>query len=91
MDIEGLGDKIIDQLVDSGLVTGIPDLYRLTLEQLTELERMGKKSAQNLLDGLASQQTARPGASPGRAGHPARRRQRGRPARPANSATSTRS
>lgn len=52
MDIEGLGVKIIDQLVDSGLVNGIPDLYRLTLEQLLELERMGEKSAQNLLDGL---------------------------------------
>lgn len=53
MDIEGLGEKIIDQLVDSGLVRGIPDIYRLTLDQLTALERMGKKSAQNLLDGIA--------------------------------------
>ncbi len=52
MDIEGLGEKIIDQLVDGGLVKHIPDLYRLTLEQLVDLERMGKKSAQNLLDGL---------------------------------------
>ncbi len=52
MDIEGLGIKIIDQLVDSGLVNGIPDLYRLTMEQLLELERMGEKSAQNLLAGL---------------------------------------
>ncbi len=54
MDIEGLGIKIIDQLVDSGLVSSIPDLYRLTLPQLLELERMGEKSAQNLLDGLAA-------------------------------------
>jgi DNA ligase (NAD+) len=54
MDIEGLGVKIIDQLADSGLVNGIPDLYRLTLEQLLELERMGEKSAQNLLAGLAA-------------------------------------
>lgn len=52
MDIEGLGIKIIDQLVDSGLVNSIPDLYRLTLEQLLDMERMGEKSAQNLLDGL---------------------------------------
>ena len=52
MDVEGLGEAIIDQLVDSGLVRSIPDLYRLTLEQLVELERMGEKSAQNLLDGL---------------------------------------
>lgn len=52
MDIEGLGVEIIDQLVDSGLVRGIPDLYRLTKEDLVELERMGDKSAQNLLDGI---------------------------------------
>src|SRR5262249_45357987 len=52
MDVEGLGVKIIDQLVDSGLVKSIPDLYRLNLGQLVELERMGEKSAQNLLDGL---------------------------------------
>lgn len=52
MDIEGLGNALIDQLVDTGLVANIPDLYRLRLEQLADLERMGKKSAQNLLDGL---------------------------------------
>jgi DNA ligase (NAD+) len=50
MDIEGLGDALIDQLVDNGLVRSIPDLYRLTEDQLVELERMGKKSAQNLLE-----------------------------------------
>jgi DNA ligase (NAD+) len=52
MDIEGLGDAIIDQLVDSGLVRSLPDVYSLTLDQLLGLERMGKKSAQNLLDGI---------------------------------------
>jgi DNA ligase (NAD+) len=52
MDIEGLGDVLVDQLVDKGLVRSIPDLYRLGLEPLVELERMGKKSAQNLLDGI---------------------------------------
>jgi DNA ligase (NAD+) len=52
MDVEGLGVEIINQLVDNGLVRSIPDLYRLTKEQLLELERMGDKSAQNLLDGL---------------------------------------
>src|SRR5205085_4740147 len=57
MDIEGLGTALIDQLVDTGLVRSIPDLYRLTLEQLVELERMGKKSAQNLLDGIAASKT----------------------------------
>jgi DNA ligase (NAD+) len=54
MDIEGLGTAIIDQLVDTGLVRWIPDLYRLALEPLVELERMGRKSAQNLLDGIAA-------------------------------------
>ncbi len=54
MDIEGLGESIIDQIVDAGLVKSIPDLYRLTLEPLVDLERMGKKSAQNLLDGIAA-------------------------------------
>ena len=54
MDIDGLGEKIIEQLVDAKLVGSIPDLYRLTLEQLVALERMGKKSAQNLLDGIAA-------------------------------------
>ena len=54
MDIEGLGEKIIDQLVDSGLVRGIPDIYRLSLDRLMQLERMGEKSAKNLLDGIAA-------------------------------------
>jgi DNA ligase (NAD+) len=57
MDIEGLGEKIVDQLVDAGLVGTIPDLYRLTQEQLLELERMGEKSAQNLLAGIAASTT----------------------------------
>jgi DNA ligase (NAD+) len=52
MDIEGLGEAIIEQLVDQSLVNTIPDLYDLTLDQLLELERMGKKSAQNLLEGI---------------------------------------
>jgi DNA ligase (NAD+) len=52
MDIEGLGDKLVDQLVDSGLVQTLPDLYRLTLAQLSGLDRMADKSAQNLLDAL---------------------------------------
>jgi DNA ligase (NAD+) len=52
MDIEGLGSALVDQLVDSGLVKSIPQVYDLTLEQLIELERMGKKSAENLLKGI---------------------------------------
>lgn len=52
MDIEGLGDKLVDQLVESGQVKGYGDLYRLSLEQLTDLERMGRKSSENLLEGI---------------------------------------
>ena len=52
MDIEGLGQAIIDQLVTAGMVKGLPDLYRLEHDPLADLERMGEKSAQNLLDGL---------------------------------------
>lgn len=52
MDIEGLGDKLVDQLVASGLVKNVADLYRLTVEQVTGLERMGKKSAENLVAGV---------------------------------------
>ena len=49
MDIEGLGSKLVVQLVESGLVQSIADLYKLNREQLIELERMGDKSADNLL------------------------------------------
>lgn len=52
MDIQGFGSKLIDQLVDQGLVQTPADLYRLTQEQLIGLERMGEKSAQNLLKAL---------------------------------------
>ena len=52
MDIEGLGDKLVEQLVDAGLIATLPALYRLDLAQLIGLERMGEKSAQNLLEGL---------------------------------------
>jgi DNA ligase (NAD+) len=50
MNIDGLGDKIVDQLVDKGLVKDYADLYELKLNDVAELERMAEKSAQNLLD-----------------------------------------
>ena len=53
MDIEGLGEKLIEQLVEQGLVHDVADLYALTKEQLAGLERMAEKSAQKLLDALA--------------------------------------
>jgi DNA ligase (NAD+) len=49
MDIDGLGEALVDQLVDRGLVKSIADLYELKLEQLVELERMGEKSASKIL------------------------------------------
>jgi DNA ligase (NAD+) len=52
MNIDGLGTEVIDQLVDVGLVKSIPDLYRLTAEQVAGLERMGEKSAATLIAGL---------------------------------------
>ncbi len=54
MDIEGLGDKLVEQLVDAGVVSTLPGLYQLTLEQLLALDRMGEKSASNLLAALAA-------------------------------------
>jgi len=50
MNIDGLGDALVDQLVDKGMVHDVADLYNLTHQQLADLERMGDKSAQNLLD-----------------------------------------
>jgi DNA ligase (NAD+) len=49
MDIDGLGEVLVDQLVDKGLVRSVADVYALTESKLLELERVGKKSAQNLL------------------------------------------
>lgn len=48
LDIEGLGDKLVDQLVKTNLVRSIPDLYRLDVPTLADLDRMGEKSAENL-------------------------------------------
>jgi DNA ligase (NAD+) len=58
LDIEGLGEKLIDQLVERGLVRDIADLYRLTRADLVALERMGAKSAQNLFDAFERSKTA---------------------------------
>lgn len=49
MDIEGLGDKVIEQLIDQGLVKTLTDLYQLKLNDIVQLERLGEKSAKNLL------------------------------------------
>ncbi len=52
MDIEGVGEMLIDALCDQKLITGLSDLYHLEKEALSNLERMGGKSAQNVIDGL---------------------------------------
>jgi DNA ligase (NAD+) len=52
MDIEGLGPAVVESLVNAQLVKTPADLYQLTVEQISELERMGKKSAQNLVNAL---------------------------------------
>ncbi len=52
MDIEGLGEKLVDQLVDARIIHGLPDLYRLGLSSLAGLDRMAEKSAGNLLEAL---------------------------------------
>lgn len=52
MDIEGLGEKLTEQLVDKGLVKNISDIYYLTKDQIAALERMADKSAQNIMDAI---------------------------------------
>ncbi len=61
MDIDGMGEALVSQLVDSGLVKNVADLYRLKLADLVELERMGEKSAEKLLANIeASRQRPLP-------------------------------
>ncbi|MFW5450420.1 MAG: NAD-dependent DNA ligase LigA [Methylophagaceae bacterium] len=58
MDVDGLGDKLVEQLVDEGLISDVADLFQLTVEQLSNLDRMGEKSAVNLVEALqAAKQT----------------------------------
>ena len=57
MDIEGLGVKLIDQLVDKGLVKDVADIYYIKKEELVALERMADKSAQNIIDAIEESKT----------------------------------
>ncbi len=52
VEVEGLGDKLVEQMVDAGIVKTLPDLYRLGLTALAALDRMAEKSAQNIVDAL---------------------------------------
>ncbi len=58
MDIDGLGEAVVDQLVTRGLIKTLPDLYRLRSEQLTALDKFGEKSAQNLVGAIAASRGA---------------------------------
>jgi DNA ligase (NAD+) len=58
MDIDGLGESLVESLVDAKLAKDPADLYDLTLEQLSGLERMAEKSAQNVVDGIAASKKA---------------------------------
>jgi len=53
LEMDGIGEKLVEQLLDAGLITSIAGLYELTHDQLTSLERMGKKSADNILSELS--------------------------------------
>jgi DNA ligase (NAD+) len=57
MDIDGLGEKLVEQLVDAGLVDTVADIYSLQLDDLIALERMGEKSAENLLAAIKKSKT----------------------------------
>jgi DNA ligase (NAD+) len=58
MNIDGLGEKLVDQLVERGIVKDFSDLYRLDMDTLSGLERMAEKSAQNLLDEIEASKKA---------------------------------
>jgi DNA ligase (NAD+) len=58
MNIDGLGDALVDQLVDKGLIRDVADLYSLSHEQVADLERMGDKSASNLLEEIENSKKA---------------------------------
>ena len=57
LDINGMGEKLVQQMVDKGLVNSVADLYDLTAEQLSDLERMGQKSADKLVKAIANSKT----------------------------------
>ncbi len=57
MDVEGLGDKLVDQLVDGGLIRTLPELYALSPDTLSALDRMAEKSAANIVAGLSKSKT----------------------------------
>ena len=77
MDIDGLGDALVDQLLSRGLVHNIADLYELTVDQLLELERMGKKSASKIIQNIDRSRSQPLAARLERIGHSVRGRAHG--------------
>jgi len=59
LDVDGLGDKVVEQLVDEGLINNAADLFNLSVEQIAALDRMGDKSAENLVNALATAKETR--------------------------------
>ena len=57
MDIDGLGEKIVEQLVTNGLIQDVADLYRLQVDDLVPLERFAEKSAQNIITAIQGSKT----------------------------------
>ncbi len=74
MNVDGLGEALVDQLLVKGLVREIPDLYALRADDLAGLERMGPKSAANLMEQIEASKTREPRPPRLRPGHPPRRR-----------------
>ena len=70
MNIEGMGEALVDQLLARGLVHNIADLYSLKEDELLQLERMGKKSAENVLGEIEVLEKTGAGAGDLRAGNP---------------------
>ena len=74
MNIDGMGDALVTQLTERGLVKNVADIYKLTKKDLLSLERMGDKSAQNILDEIEALEEAAAGARDLRPRHPHGRR-----------------
>ena len=55
--MDGIGEKLVEQLIDNGLINSIPDLFRLQQSQLEQMDRMGEKSAVNVLNELSKVRT----------------------------------
>ena len=69
MNIDGMGDALVTQLTERGMVKDVADIYKLTKDKLLSLERMGEKSAENVLRGNRALEEVAAGARDLRSGH----------------------